>query len=165
MARQAQSIAPTTQRFDGLERLVRIELAAQTSHEHLHNVAVAVEVLLVQTIGELGLRDHLPSAQHQMLENAVFETRQLHRLAADRDDLRACVELDGPAGEPWRRPSSSAAQQRRQPRLNLAKVERLGDIVIRAGTEALDLVLPSIARRENQHSVVLTARTELADQI
>src|SRR5258705_5097003 len=53
---ERQAIAATAQRFDGLPRVVRIELLAQPPHEYLDHIAVAFEVLIVQPLGELGLR-------------------------------------------------------------------------------------------------------------
>src|SRR5258706_9527030 len=52
---QRQAIAPAAQRFNGLARVVRIELPAQPAHEHLDHIAVAFEVLIVQSLGQFGL--------------------------------------------------------------------------------------------------------------
>src|ERR1700733_4790622 len=41
----------------------------------------------------------------------------------------------------------------------------LGDIVIGTGTQALDLVLPAVARGEYQPAVGFAARAQLADQV
>ena len=47
--------------------------------------------------------------------------------------------------------AGGAAQQRAQPRQHLLHVEGLGDIIVGAGVEALDLVAPAVARGEDQH--------------
>src|ERR1700722_16894004 len=44
-------------------------------------------------------------------------------------------------------------------------MKRLGDVVVGACAQALDLVLPPVARREYQHAVGLTARAQLAYQV
>src|SRR5580658_705458 len=80
-SRQAQAVAAAAQCLDRLDDLVGIELAAQAADQHLDHVAVAIEILFIQAFGEFSLRDHLAGAQHQVLEDAIFETRQLHRRA------------------------------------------------------------------------------------
>ena len=44
-----------------------------------------------------------------------------------------------------------AAQQRADTRQHLLEVERLGDVVVGAGVEALHLVAPAVARGQDQH--------------
>ena len=44
-----------------------------------------------------------------------------------------------------------AAQQRADARQHFLEMERLGDIVVGAGVEALHLVAPAVARGEHQH--------------
>ena len=83
----------------GCRRVVGIELASQAADEDLDDVAVALEVLVVEALGQLGLGDHFAGAQHQVLENAVFEGRELHGRAVDCHGLRARVERDRAADE------------------------------------------------------------------
>src|ERR1700677_2878606 len=111
-ARQTQAVAAAAQGFDRLDDLVGVELAAQAADQHLDHITVAIEILFVQPFGELTLGDHLTGAQHQVLENAVFETRQLHRRAAYAHRLGACVEFKRPAGEPGAGPTTGTPQQR-----------------------------------------------------
>src|SRR6185312_8996742 len=42
-------------------------------------------------------------------------------------------------------------QQRHDPRAQLTRIERLGEIVVRAGLECLDLVCHVVTRREHEH--------------
>ncbi len=44
-----------------------------------------------------------------------------------------------------------AAQQGANARQNLFEMERLGDVIVGAGIEALHLVAPAVARREHEH--------------
>ncbi len=100
-----------------------------------------------------------------MLENAVFERGQLDRRAAHLDGLRTRVERNGAASQLGTGPAARASQQRLQARQNLFKVEGLGDVVIGPGLQAFDLVLPIVARRENQDGVALVARPQAADDL
>src|SRR5207249_4148305 len=75
VARQREAIAPAAQRLDRMQLVPRVELAAQPSDQHLDDVAVALEVLVVQPLGELGLGDHIAGAQHEVLEDAVLDRK------------------------------------------------------------------------------------------
>ena len=76
-ASKGEAVAASAQGFDGMQRLVGIELAAQAADEHLDDVAVALVVLVVQPLGELGLGDHVAGTQHHVFEDAIFESREL----------------------------------------------------------------------------------------
>ena len=75
---------------------------------------------------------------------------ELDRIAVDRDAAGAGIEADRPASEFALGVAGRAAQQRAHPRQHLFEMERLGDIVVGAGIEALHLVAPAIARGEDQ---------------
>ena len=62
---------------------------------------------------------------------------------ASRRTGPATSSLDGVAG--------GAAQQRAQASQHLLHVERLGDVIVGAGVEALHLVAPAVARGQDQH--------------
>ena len=64
--------------------------------------------------------------------------------------MRGAVEHEVAEGE--RRPAGvDAAQQRAQPRVELAQRERLDEVVVGAGVEAVDAVVDRVARGEHQH--------------
>src|ERR1700728_4791921 len=111
-ARQAQAIAAAAESFDRFDLLLRIKLAPQSADQNLDHVAVAIEILFIQPFGQIALRDHVAGAQHEMFEDAIFETGQLHRRAAHAHFLGTRVELDGPAGELGAGPAPRAPQQR-----------------------------------------------------
>src|ERR1700676_1318596 len=75
-ARQAQAVAAAAQGFDWFDELVGIELATQPADQHFDHVAVAIEILFIQPLREIGLRDPLTGAQHEMLENTIFKACQ-----------------------------------------------------------------------------------------
>src|SRR5687768_9576849 len=106
------AIAAPAQRLDGLVRVLGVELAAQAADEHLDDVAVALEVLAVERLGDLRLRQHFTGVQHQILEQLVLEAREVQLRVVDLDLLRARVERDRPAHELGLCPATGAAQQR-----------------------------------------------------
>src|SRR5207237_1482950 len=163
VARQREPITPAAQRLDGTQLVLRVELAAQAPDQHLDDVAVALEVLVIQALGQFRLGDHIPGAQHQVLENAVLERGELNGCAAHCHGLRARIQHHRSAIELRARPAARPAQQRLQPRQHLLEVKGLGDVVIRARLQSLDLVLPVVARREDQDRVGLARRPQPAD--
>src|SRR4029077_3883762 len=98
-ARNREAIAAPAQCFYGAQGFVGVELAPQAPDEHLDDIAVALVVLVVETLGEFGLGDHVTGAQHHVLEDAVLESGELDGRTTERDCLRARVEFDGPALE------------------------------------------------------------------
>ena len=72
-------------------------------------------------------------------------------LPSTRDAAGAGVEPHRPAVELALGVAGRAAQQRADARQHLLEMERLGDIVVGAGVEALHLVAPAVARGEDQH--------------
>ena len=58
--------------------------------------------------------------------------------------------LTGPTVEIARSVAGGAAQKRPQARQHFLHVEGLGDIVVRAGVDALDLVAPAVASGQDQ---------------
>ncbi|MNF42651.1 hypothetical protein D3C84_237090 [compost metagenome] len=67
---------------------------------------------------------------------------------------------DGRLGE-----TAGAAQQGVQARVELFELERLDHVIVGAGGEAFDLVLPVAARGEDQDREGLARRAQLANQV
>src|SRR6516225_1856613 len=61
--RQRQTITAPAQRLDRVQAVLGVELAAQPPDQHLDDVAVALEVLIVQAFGELALGDDFTGTQ------------------------------------------------------------------------------------------------------
>ena len=71
-------------------------------------------------------------------------------VAVQRDRLRARVQADRAAFEHRAGPAAGAAQQRLHARQYFLEVIGLGDVVVRARLQSFDLVLPAIARRQDE---------------
>src|SRR5437868_12214841 len=61
-----------------LEFAVRVQFLAQAADEDFEHVGVAVEVLLVDVLGEVGLRDQLARMHHQVFEDLVLVAGEVH---------------------------------------------------------------------------------------
>src|ERR1700674_1161022 len=95
IGRRAEQVTEATH---GLDHVVA-ELLAQAANEHLDGIGIAVEVLIVEMLDELGARHHAADVVHQIGEQPVLVRGEPHRIAVDRDAARAGVEEKRPAGE------------------------------------------------------------------
>ncbi len=134
----------------GLDHL-DVQLLAQPADEDLDGVGIAVEVLVVEMLDQLGARDHAAGMMHEIGEQAVLVRGELHLPAVDRHAARARVQHHRPAGQFARGMAGGAAQQGADARQHLLHVEGFCDIVVGAGIEALHLVAPAVARGEDEH--------------
>src|SRR5258705_4941098 len=87
------------------------ELLADAADEDLDRIRIAIEILVVEVLDELGARDHPTGMMHQIGEQAILVRGQLHRVAVHADPAgtgvephRAAIELalgvsGGPAQE------------------------------------------------------------------
>src|SRR5580765_8801673 len=112
IARQREAVAAAAQGLDGCELVGGVELAPQAPDQHLDHVAVALEVLIVEALGEFGLGDDIARPQHQVLEDAVLEGCEVHRLPAHLHALRPRIEHDRPAAQLRGGPAAGASQPR-----------------------------------------------------
>src|SRR5258708_4474386 len=71
----AEEIAETA---DGLDH-VDAELLADAADEHLDGVGVAVEILVVEMLDQLGTRDHAAGVVHQVGEQPILVRGELDR--------------------------------------------------------------------------------------
>src|SRR5579862_6157803 len=68
VARSDDPVAEPAHRLDDVDR----QFLAQPPDEHLDGVGVAVEVLVVEVLDQLGARDDAIAVMHQILEHAIF---------------------------------------------------------------------------------------------
>ena len=111
---------------------------------------VAVEILLVEMLDNLAARDDAPGVVHEVGEQAILVAGEFDRLAIDGHSPGAGVEPDRADRKIARRVAGGAAHERPQARQHLLHMERLGDVVVGAGVDALDLVAPPVAGGQDQ---------------
>jgi NADPH-dependent 2,4-dienoyl-CoA reductase/sulfur reductase-like enzyme len=142
-----QSVAQTFFRDDP----VRADLSPQDADEHLDRIRIPLVILAVDLLGQLGARDDAAGMVHQIVEHLVLIGRQLHRRAVDGDLARGRVQAQVADFDGGRRVLGLAAHIGAHAREQFAHVEGFGDVVIGAEIEALDLLAPAVAGREDQH--------------
>src|SRR5690606_16873807 len=82
---------PVAKAADGLDQVGR-DLLAQPADEDLYRVAVAIEILVVEVLHELGARDDPLVVMHEIGEEAVLVRGQLDRLSVAGHACRSRVE-------------------------------------------------------------------------
>ncbi len=102
-------------------------------------------------LGELSLSDDASNPMQEIREHLQFQRRKLDGASLKRDTAGRRIHPNSPVIEGRPSNSSAAAYQRAEPRSNLRNVERFGYVVISAGVEAIDLLGPGPARREDEH--------------
>ena len=138
-----------------LHAAVGIELLAQPADEDFQHVGVAIEILLVDVLGEVCLRDQFAGVHHQVLEHLVFVTGEVDVGAVDADGLCGEIEHDRAAFEGGLAPPRRAAYQCVDARKQFFDMEGLDQVIVGALLEAFDLVLPARTRGEDQHRELL----------
>src|SRR5215469_8475596 len=82
-----QAIAKATHRLNQ----IGVQLSAQPSDEDLDCIRVAVEILIVKMLDQLGARHHPTPVMGEISKQAVFERGKLYRIAVQRHPARAGV--------------------------------------------------------------------------
>src|SRR6185503_1917710 len=90
---------------------VGAQFLADARDEYLDGVRIAVEILVVDMLDELGPADHLALVVHEVGQQFIFLGRELDRLAVLGDLARARVEADIAGLELRRRVARGAADQ------------------------------------------------------
>src|SRR3954454_5715684 len=78
---------------------VDAQLLTNASDEDLDGVGVAIEILIVKMLDQLGARYHAASVMHEIGEQPIFVRRELDRIAVHRNAPGAGVEPYRPAVE------------------------------------------------------------------
>jgi hypothetical protein len=127
-------------RLDGGPPEGPVELVAQVAHVDLDDVGVALELVVPDMLEDLTLGDGLAPAVEQELQQGQLPGRELHLDRAPPGPLGGRVEAQVAGLEHGRALAGAPAQQRPQPRQQDRIRERLGEVVVGAVVERLDLV-------------------------
>src|SRR6266550_4527565 len=71
---------------------VNAKFFADAPDKDLDGVRIAVEILIVKMLDQLGARDHAASMVHQIGEQAVFVARKFDRIAVDANASVARIQ-------------------------------------------------------------------------
>jgi hypothetical protein len=147
-APQRERVACVAQRLDGGERL---ELAAQAADDDVDGARVQLHLVAAQLVQDVVAAEHLARFARQHQQQLELRSGQVHRCAltlhaaggrVDREPLEVqpCLGAVRAAG---------AAQHRLQARHQLARLERLGQVVVGTQLQPDDAVHHLAARGEH----------------
>ncbi|CDJ99736.1 Transcriptional regulator (modular protein) [Microbacterium sp. C448] len=136
------------ERFGG----VRVDLATQVRDVTLDDARVAVEVVLPDVVEDLSLRQHAVGVEHQVAQQLELGGAEVDRDLADLDVVRVLVhrQLAG-ADHGLFVGLHGAAEDGLDARDDLVEAERLGDVVVTAGVQTLDLVFGLVLGGQEQN--------------
>ena len=127
-----------------------LELAAQVGDEDLDGVRRREGVVAPDLLEEALARHDDPLVAHQVLEQLELALGELDLALTAGHLVR--VRVQGQVGDGQRRRPAwrAAAQQRAQPREQLLTLERLDEVVVGTGVQALDAGLQRVAGGEHE---------------
>src|SRR5215510_3868287 len=153
---------PVAQAANGLDHIGR-DLFAQPSDEDLDGIRVAVEILLIKMLDELGARDDAVVVMHEVGEQPVFMRRELDRLAVQGNARRFGIETQGSTFDIAPGMARGATHLGPDARQQLLHMKGLGHIVVGTGIHARDLVAPTIPGGQNDDRHVAAGPSPLLE--
>src|SRR3954451_1604642 len=127
-----------------------LELAAEVRDEDLDGVGGRERVVAPHLLEQPLARDDDALVAHEVLEQLELALGQVDRALAAAHLVRVRVQRQVGDDERGAAARRAAAQERAQPGAQLLALERLDEVVVGAGVEALDPRLDGIARGEDQ---------------
>jgi hypothetical protein len=115
-------------------------------------------------LGQLDLGHDAPAMVHEIREHAEFVARKLHGQTVERDLREPRIERDPSRPKFGCRLAARSPDERPQSCEQFFHLERLRDVVIRAGIDPLDLLVPTAARGQHEHGRRQTAVAPLPQQ-
>src|SRR5215510_1260441 len=139
-----------------------IYFAPQPLHVDLDQIGEGIEVLLPDVFGDLGAADDLAGAPRQVFKERVFLRGQLDLTPAASDSARPHVDAEIGDLYGLRTQRGTTPQQRPQARQQFMKIERLGQVIIRAHVEPRNAIRRRVARCQYQDRKSQSFRAQLA---
>src|SRR6266545_1587678 len=147
---RVQAIARTPDRLDRLPIEGSVELVSEVADVDLDDVRVAVEVRVPHVLEHVALGDDLTRSPHQELEERLLAGRELDLRGAPPHPPARGIETQIAGRQHRGSGLGPAPDQRPQPRDENGIREGLGEVVVRARVERLDLVPLAVLRGEHE---------------
>src|ERR1035437_6898174 len=150
---------------DQLLPLARVDLLAQVVDHDVHDVRARIEVVSPRVLGDQRAAHHAPLVAAEVLEHDELLRRELHQRAAAPHLPRVEIELEIADLQDRRGEDAGTARERLDPREQLLEGEGLGDIVVGARAQRLDLRVDGVLRGQHEHGPLESVRAEIAQHI
>ena len=116
----------------------RLELSPQIADEHVHDVAVHLEVVAPHVREQLGAREHEARMSYERLEQIELPSGELDRARPSAYLTAGRVDMEVADQHRDARRLGPAAEERVQARHQLGKLVRFGEVVLRSRLECDD---------------------------
>src|SRR3954447_7109832 len=140
-----------------------LELAPQVGDEDLDGVRLRERVVAPDLVEQPLARDDDALVAHQVLEQLELALGELDVALAAADLVRVRVEREIARGQRGGAARRAAAQQGAHPGEELLALERLDQVVVRAGVQPLDARLQCVAGGEHEDRDVTVGAQALGD--
>src|SRR5215510_5881768 len=153
---------PVAQAANGLDH-VGWDFLAQPPDEHLDGIGVAIKILLIKMLDQLGARDDAIVMVHQVGEQPILVRGKLDRLAVKRDASGFGVEPQRSAFDVAPGVTRGTADLGAEAGQQLFHVKRFGHVVVGAGVHPGNLVAPTIAGGQDDDGHVAAGTAPLLE--
>ena len=159
-----EPVAAAAHRLDQPVLPERLEREAQAPDVDVDGALLDVDVIAPHLIEQLRARVHALGTREQEAQQPKLGRTERNRPAVDRHAMRRGIELERAGSERFlRRLGRAPPQHRLDPRLELARRERLGHVVVDPRFEAGDLV--GFVGARGEHDDRQLARARVAAQL
>src|SRR5256714_11091777 len=165
VASVAKAIPGAAYCLDQLDGEFVVDLPAQAAHQNLEHVGEGIVVFVPHMGGDCSAIHDLPVMQNEELEQRKLLGSQLDRFAGAAHSLCFQVDLEIGDTKRFRQRSSAAPGQRSHSRQQLAKSERLGEIIVGADFKAGNAIVDGVARSQHQNRRGQIAGTQLTAKV
>src|SRR4051812_5975895 len=143
-----QSVPGATNSFD--HRLIAMQFGAKSAHVNLDDVGIAFEVEIPYVVQDVAFRQHLVGMMQQVLEDRELAAGELDLFATQPHPSGRRVKPKGSLFEHRRSCPRTSSAQCPQPRNKNGIREGLGQVVVGAGVQTLDLIPDAVLRGQHQ---------------
>ena len=152
----AENVARAADRMEEPGLSIGFKLPSQVGHEHLNGVCHRKRIVAPDLVQQALSGDDDPLVTHQVLQELELPLRQVDLAVAPTP--RGCRDSDAdrPRSAPPAPRGGPAAQQRPEPSQQLLALERLDQVIVGAGVEALHAGLDRVARGQDQDRHVIS---------
>src|SRR4051812_16918172 len=140
----AEDVARAADRVKEARLATGLELSSEVGHEDLDGVRDGERVVSPDLVEEALARDDQALVAHEVLEQLELALGELDPPLPAEDLVGVRVQREVADGERCHAARRAAPQQRPQAREQLLALERLDQVVVRPGVEALDAALQGV---------------------
>jgi hypothetical protein len=160
-----KTVSGASHRLDQLGWVVIVDLAAEAPDENFEDIGKRVVILVPDVRGNRGAIDDLTVMQDKELEEREFFRSQLDWFSTAPHTVPVEINLQVcNAHRLWQRRATTPSE-RAHPRQQLAKRERLGEIIVCTYLQSGYTIIDRVSRRQHENRCGDSPRSKLSTQV